>query len=168
MMLNLKLSIQIILFLIFSIQVCASSNSMIKPNLNCDLRPFNELHLLNYFLKQQLKQDPIQSDSNLKKKFHEFRSTIDLSELENDCDKKPRAKFALIKHGKRYEYENESASNKKTQKNRKKISERMSLELVNALLLGKLLGLNLGMLSSVIFANVFRPGGSTTPAPGGN
>ena len=42
----------------------------------------------------------------------------------------------------------------------------MSLELVNALLLGKLLGLNLGMLSSFLFSSAFKPG-RTTPIPGG-
>ena len=147
----------------------SSSQQSIKISLDCDVRPFNDLHLLNYFLKQQFKQNPI-PDDDLSKKFYEFRSRINLNKLEDDCDKKSNSKFALIKQAGKsnYKFDN-SSSNKKIQENRKKISQRMSLELVNALLLGKLLGINLGMLSSVIFSSAFGKvnRGSTTPAPGG-
>ena len=144
----------------------ASSSKPKKIQLNCDVRPFNDLHLLNYFLKQQLKQNPIPSD-DLSRKFYEFRDTVDLNQLEDECEKKSRAKFALIKrnNGKKFEVDSGSV-NKSVQRNRKKISQRMSLELVNALLLGKLLGLNLGMLSSFLFSSAFKPG-RTTPIPGG-
>lgn len=136
-------------FFVFPLLCSAGKSSSGKPKkiqLNCDVRPFNDLHLLNYFLKQQLKQSPIPSD-DLSRRFYEFRDTVDLNQLEDECEKKSRAKFALIKrnNGKKFEFDNSSV-NKSVQKNRKKISQRMSLELVNALLLGKLLGLNLGML----------------------
>lgn len=144
----------------------ASSGRTKKIQLDCDVRPFNDLHLLNYFLKQQLKQSPIPSD-DLSRRFYEFRDTVNLNQLEEECEKKSRAKFALIKrnNGKKFEFDSGSV-NKNVQKNRKKISQRMSLELVNALLLGKLLGLNLGMLSSFLFSSAFKPG-RTTPIPGG-
>lgn len=166
--------LSLFLIFIFSITICSSTKSISdksKINLNCDVRPFNDLHLLNYFLKQQLKNSPGLSNEDLTRKFYKFRATVDLDQLENECEKKSRAKFALIKHsnGKNFELINDS---KKKQKNRKKISQRMSLELVNALLLGKLLGLNLGMLSSVIFASVFKPkngssDGGQSPGGGG-
>lgn len=144
----------------------SSSGKLKKIQLDCDVRPFNDLHLLNYFLKQQLKQNPIPND-DLSRKFYSFRDTVDLNQLEEECEKKSRAKFALIKrnNGKNFEVQSSSV-NKSVQKNRKKISQRMSLELVNALLLGKLLGLNLGMLSSFLFSSAFKPG-RTTPIPGG-
>lgn len=113
-------------FLFFAIfnQVSTKTNSI---SLNCDIRPFNDLHLLNYFLKQQLKKSPIPSE-DLTRKFYDFRDTVNLGQLEADCDKKSKAKFALIKQrGKNEKYE--SNTDKRSQKNRKEISQRMSLEL---------------------------------------
>lgn len=161
--------LNLFLFFVFPLLYSAGRASLGKSKriqLNCDVRPFNDLHLLNYFLKQQLKQNPIPSD-DLSRKFYEFRDAVDLNQIEEDCEKKSRAKFALIKrnNGKKFEVDRGSL-NKNVQKNRKKISQRMSLELVNALLLGKLLGLNLGMLSSFLFSSAFKPG-RTTPIPGG-
>lgn len=117
-------------FILINFTLCSSANTSkaTKINLNCDVRPFNDLTLLNYFLKQQLKQNPIQND-DLTKKFYEFRDTVDLNQLEADCDRKSKAKFALIKQKSKNRYEFDSASNKRLQKNRKEISQRMSLEL---------------------------------------